>query len=189
MTSSQPPLSHPAILIATGLGLGRLPIAPGTWGSVAALLIALPAWALAGLWGLMALLALALALAPYAIGTHHRLTHQHDHSEIVLDEWIGMWLTLILITPLIPHLAFPPYALWGFAFLAFRVFDILKPWPINLVDRAHQSVYAVVLDDGLAALCAAGLLWAILDDRLMDVLANLYVAYLAGLLRAMTGVL
>jgi phosphatidylglycerophosphatase A len=77
----------------------------------------------------------------------------HDHSAIVWDEFVGMWLTLLAA----------PATLGGAiaAFLLFRLFDILKPWPIRWVDRRVGGGLGIMLDDILAALPAAAILWGI----------------------------
>lgn len=142
-----------ARLVATVFGLGRLPIAPGTWGSAAALPIA---WWMAP-FGLVTSLAGALLLT--ALGTWataRALAHSAvaDPPEIVIDETCAQWLVLALL-PREPL----AYAL-GFA--AFRVADIFKPWPAGWADRTMPGAAGVMADDLLAAPYAVGAAWAIL---------------------------
>ncbi|MSP50332.1 MAG: phosphatidylglycerophosphatase A [Alphaproteobacteria bacterium] len=142
--------------IATGFGLGLLPYAPGTWGSALALplaWIAAPAGMAVSLLGAALLTVLgtwsvACALADSAVA---------DPPEIVIDEVCAQWLVLALL-PRQP-LAY----ILGFA--AFRVVDVVKPWPAGWVDRHVPGALGVMADDLLAAPYAVAgtwlLLWAI----------------------------
>jgi phosphatidylglycerophosphatase A len=74
----------------------------------------------------------------------------HDHGGIVWDEFVGYWLTVVLL---------PKTLFWMAAgFVAFRVLDIWKPWPIRLADRSVEGGFGVMLDDVLAGAMAGGLL-------------------------------
>jgi phosphatidylglycerophosphatase A len=145
-------MSRVSTLIATLGGLGRVPFAPGTVASLAALPFA---WLLASYGGSLILLAATMAAA--AIGTwacheYARGTNSVDPSECVADELAGQWLTF----------AFAPLSLAGMvlAFLLFRLFDVLKPWPIPLAERLEGGV-GIVADDIVAALMAGLLIVAI----------------------------
>ena len=144
----------PVALIATFGGAGLLPRAPGTWGSLAALL---PAWLIASSLGPIALLAGAVVIAVVGAWAADRFATASgfsDPSPVVIDEVVGQWLVLC-IAPLDP--------LWYFAgFALFRVADILKPWPANLADRAVKGGWGIVLDDVIAALYAAAILYALI---------------------------
>ncbi len=141
------PAWHPAALIATGFGLGRLPIAPGTWASLAALPLAWLIHELAGTTG--------IALAGIAIGligiwaSQVYVAHQRvqDPGEIVVDEIAAQLLVLTVV----------PLSLFSLAlgFALFRVFDIVKPWPVSWADRSVKGGLGVMLDDLLAAAYAA----------------------------------
>jgi phosphatidylglycerophosphatase A len=74
----------------------------------------------------------------------------HDHSGIVWDEVVGMYLTLLAIGPE------PAWILA--AFMLFRLFDIWKPWPIRDLDHSLHGGFGIMLDDVIAALYAAGVL-------------------------------
>jgi phosphatidylglycerophosphatase A len=129
-------------------GLGYLPLAPGTWGSLAALPLW---WAMASWpWGQqLAAVTLLTALSIWISGRAEALYRSHDVQHIVLDEVAGM-LTCALGVPFVgPQIAV--------AFVAFRVLDAGKPWPICWVDRQVPGGAGVVLDDTLAGLigCAA----------------------------------
>ena len=141
------------MLLATGFGLGRLPRAPGTWGTLAAFpihyaLSALPPreYAL----GLVVIIILAILIA----GSAEKIVDRPDPGLVVIDEVAGMLLALIAV-PTTP-------AAWLLAFLLFRLFDITKPFPIRLIDQRCHGGLGIVLDDLLAGLYALGsfhLLW------------------------------
>jgi phosphatidylglycerophosphatase A len=147
-------MSGPALLLATWFGVGYAPKAPGTFGSAAALPFA---WILATLFGSWVLVPAAALLFLLGWAASDRVvasSRSSDPQIIVVDEVVGQWLTLA-VTP--PDLL--AYAL-GFAF--FRVADIFKPWPAGWADRKIGGGLGVMLDDALAALYSAGLLWVVL---------------------------
>jgi phosphatidylglycerophosphatase A len=147
------PWWHPAFLIATAIGLGRLPAAPGTWASLAALPCA---WLIRSQWGLGGLAAaavLAFVIGWWAAGRVGRASGIADAGDIVIDEIAGQWLAL-LATPLTP-------LAYGFAFLLFRLLDIAKPWPANWIDRRLKTGLGVMLDDAAAAGYAAAAVLAV----------------------------
>lgn len=138
------------MLIATAFGAGLLPWAPGTWGSLAAL----PgAWIIRSLGGITALATasvIAFAIGCWAAGRAARASREHDPGFIVIDEVTAQWLVL---------LAVPLDGRWyAAAFLLFRVFDILKPWPIRAIERRAAGGLGIMLDDVAAALYAVVLL-------------------------------
>ena len=136
--------------VATVFGLGRLPAAPGSWASFAALP---PAWAIVwagGPWALGAAALLVGIAGCRAASRYERGTGKRDASEIVVDEVAGQWLVLATL-PLDPL----AYAL-GFA--AFRLFDIAKPPPVGWIERRVSGGPGVMADDVAAAAYAAALL-------------------------------
>lgn len=140
-------------LVATSLGLGLLPYAPGTWGSLLALPIAwtfAPAGLLASLLGILAL----TLIGTWAI--HRTLAGSLvlDPPEVVIDETCAQWLVL----------AFLPQELLAYilGFAAFRFADIVKPWPAGWADRTVPGALGVMLDDFLAAPHALAGAWIIL---------------------------
>lgn len=136
--------------IATLLFVGLAPVAPGTFGSAAALLLGIALFWLTG-WVGFALCWLALtALGWWATAAESNRTGTHDASEIVIDELSGQWLAMI------PVFAVAPTSLWAHiaAFALFRLFDITKPGPIGTADRWHTPL-GVMLDDILAGIAAA----------------------------------
>lgn len=165
--SDRPSLRHPPILLATWFGSGYLRPAPGTWGTVAGLPFA---WGILHWTGPAVLIAAALALfgaGVWAADRFDALTDGHDASEIVVDEVVGIWLTLGLIGLVEPL----TWIAWGAGFVLFRLFDIVKPFPIRLVDRAVGGGFGVMADDLLAGLLAGGV--GILLFRLWPALQQL----------------
>jgi phosphatidylglycerophosphatase A len=148
--------------LATCFGIGWIPIAPGTFASAAAL----PCGWLLVLLGWKAVLigaGLATALGIWACGAHARKVHRYDPSECVLDEVAGQWFTLIPIALTGRGSDWRPYAM---AFLLFRLFDVLKPWPISAAERLPGG-FGVMMDDLLAGFAAAVLLYGTLWIRLV----------------------
>ena len=132
--------------VATLGGVGRLRPAPGTWGSA----VVLPA-VLLGPLGALALAALVAVLGWLAVRAVLADRPTEDPGWIVVDEAAGMLIALA---------ALPTGAGWpgvGLAFLLFRLFDILKPWPVSWADGLHGAT-GVMLDDILAGAIAAALL-------------------------------
>ncbi len=137
--------------LAFGFGSGLLPIAPGTWGSALAILLYAQLPQLPLVWLIAGLVLLAL-LGVWICGLSARRLGVHDHGGIVYDEFVGMWLVL-LVTPWQPA--------WVLAaFLLFRLFDVWKPWPIRELDHSVPGGLGIMLDDVVAAVYAAVLIWA-----------------------------
>lgn len=133
--------------IATGFGTGFSPLAPGTAGSVAAALIFLAVSAI----GSSAPWIAFAALVPlsFAGAAHGERMWGHDPSRVTIDEVAGCWAAC---------LAAPHGIVWlTAAVVLFRVFDILKPWPVSVFDGLHGSA-GVVLDDLAAGAMAAAVL-------------------------------
>ena len=139
-------ITNPIFLISTWFGIGLIPLAPGTWGSLAALPIA---WLITNHLGQTFLLVFIIFLFFLGLSTseiYSKRTNDMDPKSIVIDEVVGQ----ILVTTAIPLSFF-----WFLAaFILFRIFDILKPWPINQVDSKLKNALGVILDDVLAALYA-----------------------------------
>lgn len=147
-------LATPSGFLAFGLGSGLAPVAPGTAGTLAALpfailIVQLPLWAGAVVVGL------AFAIGIYLCAEAARQLGVHDHGGIVWDEFVGLWL-VVLFVPF--H-----WAWWLAAFALFRLFDIVKPWPIRWLDRKVHGGFGIMLDDLLAAIYALAVL--VLIDR------------------------
>lgn len=142
-------LRDPVCFLAFGLGLGLMPWMPGTFGG----LLAFPVIWLAANWPLLALVALAVVMSVAGIficGHAGRRLGVEDHGGIVWDEVCGAFIAM---------LAVPPQWLWWIAaFVLFRVFDIVKPWPVNWFDEHVPGGLGVMLDDIAAGVMAAAVL-------------------------------
>ena len=144
-------------LVATWFGVGFLPKAPGTWGSLAAIPIShvvVTLWGVSGLFGF----ALAVTIAGvHASGETARLRGVADPSEVVVDEVAGQSIALLPVYALVP----PESALLRMgavlgAFVVFRVLDVWKPGPIGALERLPGG-WGVMMDDVLAGAVAGAL--------------------------------
>jgi phosphatidylglycerophosphatase A len=149
------PVWHPAVVLATWFGAGLLPVAPGTWGSLAALPFA---WVIGGRWGAAGLLVAAgcvFALGWWASEIIGRASGLKDPGAIVIDEVAAQWV-VVAVAP-------TDLAAYILGFFLFRIADILKPWPASWADRRLRGGLGVMLDDIIAALYAGALLAALLS--------------------------
>lgn len=139
--------------IATGFWVGNLPKAPGTWGSLAALLpwllirgFSLPMY-------LLTLLAVFI-IGFFAAGSAEKILDRADAGPIVIDEMLGMFITLTLA---------PDHPLaWVLGFILFRIFDITKPFPVSWFDQRIHGGIGIMMDDvaaGIYAFVSLQLLW------------------------------
>jgi len=138
-------------IVASVFGIGYFPVASGTVMSIIAVPLAI--W-IARAGGGMAVIAASLlvfAIGVWACGDHVRATGRDDPSECVIDELAGQWLACAGISLGFGPGSAPEFAL---AFLLFRLFDILKPWPIVAVEKLPGGM-GVMADDMLAGLAAA----------------------------------
>lgn len=139
-------LKNPIHFLALGFGTGLAPKAPGTFGTLAAL----PLYFLMMNLSLPVFVAITLVVTIAGIWICDRAANDmqvHDHGAIVWDEVAGMLITLIAA----------PVGLLPLAvgFILFRFFDILKPWPIMLLDRHVKGGFGIMIDDVLAGIFAA----------------------------------
>ena len=135
----------PAHFLALGFGSGCAPKAPGTFGTLAAIPLYLLAQPLS-LWAYLLLTAAGFTLGVWICDRVARDLGVHDHPAIVWDEVVGYFLTMI---------AAPPGWLWIIAgFALFRLFDIVKPWPIRQADQHIGGGFGIMFDDLLAAIYA-----------------------------------
>jgi phosphatidylglycerophosphatase A len=142
-------LLHPVDFLALGFGSGLLPVAPGTAGTVAAIPVYLLLQPLATPYYVALVVLLALVGIAICGQTASRLG-VHDHPGIVWDEIVGYLVTMTFA---------PPGWLWvALGFVLFRLFDIVKPWPIKWCDRQVGGGLGIMLDDLLAGVLSAGLL-------------------------------
>jgi len=139
-------LKDPIHLLAFGLGTGLSPVAPGTVGSLLGLAAA---WATLP-FDMPLRIAVGVAMVLGGIwlcGASARRIGVHDHPGIVWDEIAALYLVVIFLPSSI--------LLWALAFGLFRLFDIVKPWPISDLDHRLKGGLGIMLDDLVAALYAA----------------------------------
>ncbi len=147
MTTRQPQVwSNFWHFLAFGFGTGLARKAPGTWGTLAGLVF-VPLLQLVSLPLALTVIVAASIFGVWLCGKVADDLGVHDHGGIVWDEIVGIWITLVLL---------PAHWGWWLAgFVAFRFFDILKPWPIRALDRRLGGGLGIMLDDILAGICAA----------------------------------
>jgi phosphatidylglycerophosphatase A len=141
---------NPVHFLAFGLGAGASPYAPGTMGT----LITVPiVWLLADwpLWVYLVVTASIIVLGTWVCEKTARDIQVHDHPGIVIDEVAGYLVTMIAI----------PVDVWTIVagFILFRIFDVLKPWPIRWLDKKVKGGFGIMLDDLVAGLFALALMW------------------------------
>lgn len=140
--------------IATWFGCGLSPVAPGTAGSLGALLPAILLVRYAGwrplYFGALALVAMAPAI--WAAGRTARACGKKDPSQVVVDEVVGQWITVAGATTL-------NWKSWLAAFVLFRLLDIWKPVPVRQLESLPGG-YGIVADDAMAGLYGALVLFA-----------------------------
>ena len=136
-------LGSPTGFLAFGFGSGLSPFAPGTMGTLVAVpfIFALRSLSEPVFWIALILL---FAVGVYLCGHVSRKLGVHDHGGIVWDEMLGYWLSAALVPLQWPWLLA--------AFLLFRFFDILKPWPIRQLDKKVSGGFGIMIDDVVAAL-------------------------------------
>lgn len=143
-------LQDPVLFLAFGFGSGLARKAPGTFGTAAAIpLYCLFALAPLPVYGLLTVLVTVIGI--WICGVAAEKLAEHDFGGIVWDEIAGYLITMWLV----PFSW--PAVFWGF--VLFRIFDIAKPWPIRWIDRKVQGGLGIMLDDVLAGVFAAVLLW------------------------------
>ena len=138
-------LANPWHLIAVGFGSGIFPKAPGTFGSLAALPLCM-ILIYQSLTVQLIVIAATFLIGWYASSVTEKAMGMHDNSSIVIDEFLGMFVSCF---------AFPQS--WYFAFVAFvlfRIFDILNPFPVSYADKQIGGALGVMLDDLLAGIYA-----------------------------------
>lgn len=137
---------NPIHFLAFGCGSGASPWAPGTMGTVAAIIPYLWFAQLSPLMYLLMLLVTTLVGIWLCDRTSNDIGVK-DHGGIVWDEFVGFWITMFMA---------PAGWLWILVgFVLFRVFDILKPWPIKWADKKVSGGLGVMLDDMIAGVFAA----------------------------------
>jgi phosphatidylglycerophosphatase A len=147
-------LRSPTLLLAFGFGSGLAPKAPGTFGTLAAipLLLLLCQLSVPMYWSVIAI---SVILGIYICDRASSKLGVHDHSGIVWDEFVGLWITFAFIEPQLNSIII--------GFILFRFFDIVKPWPISWLDKRVGNGTGIMIDDIVAGFFAAIILTVISD--------------------------
>ena len=153
--------------LGLGLGSGLPRRAPGTWGTVGGLIVAIPLLSL-GFVPFLIITILSCVIGSWICGRTSELMGGHDNPHIVWDEWAGMWLTLLPLS----YMGIADGNFWQniaqtssivaiiIAFILFRFFDIIKPPPIGWADKKVAGGLGIMLDDIIAGVMAAAV-WVI----------------------------
>jgi len=133
-------------MLAFGFGSGLSPKAPGTMGTLAAI----PLWLLLNqlpmaIYWLVILVTIIVGV--YICGSAAKTLGVHDHSGIVWDEFVGLWIAMAFLPPTLGSVIC--------GFVLFRFFDIVKPWPISWLDKNMHGGVGIMIDDIVAGSFAA----------------------------------
>lgn len=131
------------MFIATGFYSGYLPKAPGTWGSLVGVLLVFLLHALS-LQIYLSVVAGLFIVGSFVAGEAEKILDNRDPGVVVIDEIVGMLITMIAVpvTPLTMALGF----------ILFRGFDIAKPFPVNFFDQHFHGGLGIMLDDVVAGI-------------------------------------
>jgi len=148
--------------LGIGLGSGLPRRAPGTWGTVGGLIVAIPLMSL-GFVPFLIITLLSCLIGIWICGRTSELMRGHDDPHIVWDEWAGIWITLLPFS----YMGVSSENYWQdvsqtlsliaivIAFMLFRFFDIIKPPPISWADKKVAGGLGIMLDDIIAGIMAA----------------------------------
>ena len=146
-------LNNPLLLLATGFGVGLIPVAPGTCGALLAVAIS---WLIVQMFGpiiltifIVLFFFIGIWVSDYCI----KRFEVNDPQQVVIDEIVAQSLVLLCVP-----LEIMTYLI---GFLLFRVFDIFKPWPISWSERAIKGGLGIMVDDILAAIYTLPFLYLI----------------------------
>ena len=146
-------MRNPVLFLAFGFGSGLSRLMPGTMGTLAAIPVYL-LFIQTNFWLYSVLTLLVMVAGVWICDATAKKLGVHDFGGIVWDEIAGFLVTMWWVP-------FSWYAVFlGFVF--FRVFDILKPWPINWIDRKVDGGLGIMLDDVIAGIMAGGVVWIII---------------------------
>ena len=140
--------------LGVGLGSGLSPKAPGTAGSLAVLVL-VPLWVWLGFYPSLLIMLVMSVIGIWICGRTAEIMHVHDDGRIVWDEFAGQSIALL------PLIWLSQMNWWCvlLAFGLFRLFDIWKPWPIGYADRQMHGGFGIMMDDILAGIIAAAILY------------------------------
>jgi len=147
--SKFPDLKNPIHFIATLGGIGKIPIAPGTWGSIFGFLVFIY------ISHYVDMLIVVILSIPFSIWICEKASVnliEKDHKSIVIDELVGIWIALVPTLYLSTQTSRTSYAVLALIF--FRLFDILKPFPVAYFDKNFKNGLGIVLDDLIAGIMA-----------------------------------
>jgi phosphatidylglycerophosphatase A len=147
--SKFPDLKNPIHFIATLGGIGKIPIAPGTWGSIFAFLVFIY------ISHYVDMLIVVILSIPFSIWICEKASInliEKDHKSIVIDELVGIWIALVPALYLSTQNSRTYYAVLALIF--FRLFHILKPYPVSYFDKNFKNGLGIVLDDLIAGIMA-----------------------------------
>ena len=159
--------------LGIGLGSGLPRRAPGTWGTVGGLVVAIPLMSL-GFIPFLIITILSCVVGVWICGRSSELMNVHDDPHIVWDEWSGIWITLLPFS----YLSVSTASFWqditqslsilslAVAFILFRFFDIIKPPPIGWADKKVAGGLGIMLDDIIAGFMAA-VVWIVFIAGIM----------------------
>jgi len=164
--------SHPAHMIATCLGVGKTPFAPGTFGTIfgVVIIIAIALMPAAGIFPADALLPIFTIVTVFtyikgywATKIYLKYSKSDDPKEVVIDEVIGIFVAVLIAGFIFQKFLSQEYAGYdvyapqalAVLFALFRVFDVKKPWPISAIERNNKGAFGVIIDDVVAGIFAA----------------------------------
>jgi phosphatidylglycerophosphatase A len=150
------------VWISTWFGSGFLNPAPGTWGTLAAMPLGMLFLLFGNPYILILSIFMAVFLGFWSADEFEKATGVHDCKMVVIDEVAGIWIALLPISFMVS--ATDPYLILYsvLAFLFFRFFDITKIWPACYFDRNVKGAAGVMVDDLIAGVYSALILWGIL---------------------------
>jgi len=149
-------LSNPWHLLATGFGSGLSPVMPGTVGT----LVSIPFYILLAnlsIWMYVSVLVISGLIGIKICAKTSSDMKVHDHGSIVWDEFVGFWITMLMV-PLL-NLSIWDWRWIAIGFVYFRFFDMLKPWPISWCDKQVAGGWGIMLDDIVAGIISSIALW------------------------------
>ena len=148
-----PNLKDPFHFVATLGGIGMVPIAPGTFGSITAWIIFVYLSHFISMINMLILTITFFILSIWICSEASKDLENKDHKSIVIDELVGMWIALLPVL-VIANSQFERTVYALAALILFRFFDILKPFPISYFDKNYKNGFGIVIDDVISGLIA-----------------------------------
>ena len=138
-------------LFVTMFGLGKIPKIPGTFGSLATIIILFISFQILNLSSNLILICLIFifVLSFFAVATHIKNNENKDPKEVIIDEFIGQSIPIYLyeISHGTEKSADEAIIFYSICFILFRFFDIVKPFPVSFFDRNFKNSFGVIMDD------------------------------------------